>query len=102
MSASIPKEKIRRGVTEEQMQAFREEHYGGRYDAMETLRQHSQENGYLSEEQMNQFTIDSVESQLRAQDILRETGGREVDFDLQEHFENAQAMTMDNDMGMER
>lgn len=101
MRESIPKEKNRSGVTEEQMQAFREEHYGGRHDALETLRQHSQENGHVTEEQLNQFTIDSVESQLRAQDILRGTEGREVDFDLQEHFENAQNMSNDQDMGME-
>ena len=30
MRESVPRETIRRGVTEEQMQAFREEYYGGR------------------------------------------------------------------------
>jgi len=111
MHESVPKETSRRRVTEEQMQAFQDEHYDGRYDAMETLRQHSQENGYLTEEQLNQFTIDSVESQLRAQDILRrtkegfsprETEERQVEFNLQEYFENAQSMSNDHNMGMER
>lgn len=98
---SVPKETSRRGVTEEQMHAFREEHYGGRYDALETLRKHSQENGHVTEEQLNQFNEDLGLSQLRAQDILRGTKGREVELNLQEHFENAQSMSNDHDMGME-
>jgi len=109
MRESIPKEKIRGSVTEEQMQEFRDEYYGGRYDALETLRQHSQENRYVTNEQLNQSNGDMALSKLKTQDILhdpqeefstREPEMREVELNLQEHFENAQSMSIDNDMGM--
>lgn len=111
MRESVSKETSGFTITEEQMQAFREEYYGGRHNALETLNQHSQENGYVTQEQLNQFTIDRVESELRADNILHNsqeelsTRGEEeqqVDFNLQEHFDNAQSMSNDHSMEMER
>ncbi len=108
---NAPAETSQNNVTQEQIQEFRQEYYSGQYNALEKLNQLNTENGYVTEQQLDQFIQDIVDNQRVSQEILSNYSGdaatkaeaeQSIDFDLQEHFENAKSMSIDNDMAMER